>query len=49
LMAGEALVQLKVDGAAALCSGGEAGNAFLRLWPHLHSTDGFFAALWTRN
>jgi 16S rRNA (cytosine967-C5)-methyltransferase len=49
LLAGEALVQLKVDGAAALCSGGEAGNAFLRLWPHLHSTDGFFAALWTRN
>ncbi len=49
LMAGEALVQLKVEGAAALCSGGEAGNAFLRLWPHLHSTDGFFAALWTRN
>lgn len=22
---------------------------FLRLWPHRHATDGFFAALWTRN
>lgn len=49
LMAGDVLAQLKVDGAAALCSGGESGNAFLRLWPHLHSTDGFFAAIWTRN
>jgi 16S rRNA (cytosine967-C5)-methyltransferase len=24
------------------------GN-FLRLWPHRHSTDGFFAAAWTRS
>ncbi len=24
------------------------GN-FLRLWPHRHSTDGFFAAVWTRH
>ena len=28
---------------AALCSGD-----FLRLWPHLHGTDGFFAAVWQR-
>jgi len=49
LMAGDVLTQLKVDGAARLCSGGESGDAFLRLWPHLHATDGFFAALWSRN
>ncbi|MGE0332030.1 MAG: RsmB/NOP family class I SAM-dependent RNA methyltransferase [Ramlibacter sp.] len=49
VMAGNALAQLKVEGAAGLCSGGESGGTFLRLWPHLHATDGFFAALWTRN
>ena len=49
LMAGDVLAQLKVEAAAGLCSGGESGNAFLRLWPHLHSTDGFFAAIWVRN
>ncbi len=37
------LTQLKVEGAEGLCSG-----PFLRLWPHRHSTDGFFAAVWTR-
>jgi 16S rRNA (cytosine967-C5)-methyltransferase len=49
LMAGDVLAQLKVEAASGLCSGGESGNAFLRLWPHLHSTDGFFAAIWARN
>lgn len=49
VMAGGTLAQLKVEGAAGLCSGGGSGDAFLRLWPHLHATDGFFAALWTRN
>jgi 16S rRNA (cytosine967-C5)-methyltransferase len=29
--------------AAGLCSG-----PYLRLWPHLHHTDGFFAAVWER-
>jgi len=29
--------------ATALCSG-----PFLRLWPHRHNTDGFFAAVWER-
>ncbi len=29
--------------AAALCSG-----PYLRLWPHRHQTDGFFAAVWER-
>ena len=46
--AGELLEQLKVEGARALCSGGASGSAYLRLWPHLHQTDGFFAAVWTR-
>ncbi len=49
VLAGELLTQLKVEGAQALCNGGEYGNAHLRLWPHLHATDGFFAAAWTRN
>ncbi|MBE2263990.1 MAG: RsmB/NOP family class I SAM-dependent RNA methyltransferase [Burkholderiaceae bacterium] len=41
------LEQLKVEGAVGLCSGAEGGE-FLRLWPHRHGTDGFFAAIWTR-
>ncbi len=49
LAAGEVLSQLKIEGAASLCSGGDAGTDFLRLWPHRHRTDGFFAALWTKN
>ena len=48
----ELLEQLKVAHAASLCSGpaqeGEGGGEFLRLWPHLHATDGFFAAAWVR-
>jgi 16S rRNA (cytosine967-C5)-methyltransferase len=32
-----------VAGAADLCR-----NGYLRLWPHLHGTDGFFAAVWQR-
>ncbi|SCK40270.1 16S rRNA (cytosine967-C5)-methyltransferase [Variovorax sp. HW608] len=46
--AAELLHGLKVDGAESLCSGGEAGKRFLRLWPHRHATDGFFAAVWNR-
>ncbi len=34
---------LKVEPAASLASGD-----FLRLWPHRHQTDGFFAAVWQR-
>ena len=45
----EVLSNLKIDGAAGLCSGGEGGGDFLRLWPHRHATDGFFAALWVKN
>lgn len=48
LDAGEVLGQLKVEQAASLCSGGESGTAYLRMWPHRHQTDGFFAAVWTR-
>jgi 16S rRNA (cytosine967-C5)-methyltransferase len=40
---GEVLSELKVEGAATLCSG-----PYLRLWPHRHGTDGFFAAVWER-
>ncbi len=40
------LLRLKVDDAAALCAG-DSGR-FLRLWPHRHGTDGFFAAVWQR-
>ncbi|NPC54688.1 RsmB/NOP family class I SAM-dependent RNA methyltransferase [Caenimonas soli] len=49
LPAVEVLSNLKVDGAAGLCTGGEGGGDFLRLWPHRHATDGFFAALWVKN
>jgi len=45
---GEVLAGLKVDNAAALCSGGDHQQRFLRLWPHRHQTDGFFAAVWQR-
>ncbi len=49
LAAGEILSNLKVEAAASLCSGPETGLEYLRLWPHRHGTDGFFAAVWTRN
>ena len=42
------LEALKVEGAEGLCAGGEGGTRYLRLWPHLHATDGFFAAVWNR-
>ena len=48
LQAGALLAQLKVAQAASLCSGGPDGQTYLRLWPHLHQTDGFFAAVWQR-
>jgi 16S rRNA (cytosine967-C5)-methyltransferase len=37
------LRSLKIDAAEALCS---PDGRFLRLWPHRHATDGFFAAIW---
>ncbi len=39
----EILTQMKVNDAKMLCDGD-----FLRLWPHKHGTDGFFAAVWQR-
>ncbi|MDT8992347.1 RsmB/NOP family class I SAM-dependent RNA methyltransferase [Curvibacter sp. APW13] len=48
LPAGEVLSGLKVANAASLCAGGNDGQHYLRLWPHRHGTDGFFAAVWQR-
>jgi 16S rRNA (cytosine967-C5)-methyltransferase len=48
LDAGEVLTGLKVPQAASLCSGGENQLSYLRLWPHQHQTDGFFAAIWQK-
>ena len=45
----EVLSHLKVAGAPELCSGGQAGGDYLRLWPHRHGTDGFFAAIWVKS
>lgn len=39
---------LKVAGAEGLTAGAEGGKRYLRLWPHRHATDGFFAAVWNR-
>ena len=49
LEAGEVLTHLKVEGAASLCAGGETGQKYLRLWPHRHGTDAFFAAVWEKS
>ncbi len=43
LDAAEVLARQKVEQAATLCTAGH-----LRLWPHRHGTDGFFAAVWRR-
>jgi 16S rRNA (cytosine967-C5)-methyltransferase len=48
LPAGEVLTGLKVADAASLCTGGESGDLYLRLWPQRHATDGFFAAVWQK-
>jgi 16S rRNA (cytosine967-C5)-methyltransferase len=51
------LERLKVPHAASLCSPEPSqetqshapmAGAYLRLWPHRHATDGFFAAAWVR-
>lgn len=44
--AADLLTAGKVPDAAALCAG--EGGRFLRLWPHRHRTDGFFAAVWRK-
>jgi 16S rRNA (cytosine967-C5)-methyltransferase len=42
----ELLAQAQVPQAESLCTDG--GGEFLRLWPHRHATDGFFAAVWRK-
>ena len=45
----ELLQSLKVPEAAALCTAEDAQpSQYLRLWPHRHGSDGFFAAVWQR-
>jgi 16S rRNA (cytosine967-C5)-methyltransferase len=41
--AAEVLQGLKISQAQSLCS---PDGRFLRLWPHRHATDGFFASIW---
>ena len=48
LEVGEVLTHLKVQAAASMCAGGEKGQKYLRLWPHRHGTDAFFAAVWEK-
>jgi 16S rRNA (cytosine967-C5)-methyltransferase len=52
LQVGDVLTQLKVENAVFLCTGtgleGSTGLEYLRLWPHIHHTDGFFAAVWQK-
>ncbi len=43
LPAAEALARAHVGAADTLVQG-----PYLRLWPHRHRTDGFFAAVWQR-
>ncbi len=40
------LTELKLNDAQSLCQRAPNGVNYLRLWPHLHATDGFFAAVW---
>jgi 16S rRNA (cytosine967-C5)-methyltransferase len=44
LPAQDLLAQAQVAGAERMAAGGR-----LRLWPHRHGTDGFFAAVWQRH
>jgi 16S rRNA (cytosine967-C5)-methyltransferase len=43
LPAADLLAELGVADSGSLCAG-----EFLRLWPHRHGTDGFFAGIWQR-
>ncbi len=45
----ELLTSQKIDNAASLCAGPpESATRYLRLWPQVHGSDGFFAAVWQR-
>ncbi len=48
LRADDILTELKVEQAKSLCQEGLDGVSHLRLWPHKHQTDGFFAAVWQK-
>lgn len=49
LPAAQLLESLKVPQAAELCTRDDpAPGLYLRLWPHRHATDAFFAAVWHR-
>ncbi|MEH3088008.1 MAG: RsmB/NOP family class I SAM-dependent RNA methyltransferase [Xylophilus ampelinus] len=48
LDARDALAPARLPDGAGLYSGPATGGEYLRLWPHRHDTDGFFAAAWTR-
>jgi 16S rRNA (cytosine967-C5)-methyltransferase len=48
LAVGAVLSALRVPQSQSLCAGGQDGSLYLRLWPHRHATDGFFAAVWKK-
>ncbi len=48
LDAGQLLAAMGVDNAIDLCRRDAKGATFLRLWPHRHATDAFFAAVWRK-
>ena len=53
LAVADLLTELKVPASAGLCAPAEAADGvaagqYLRMWPHRHHTDGFFAAAWQR-
>ncbi len=45
-VAADILTGARVSNSAGLCS--DEGGRFLRLWPHRHHADGFFAAVWRK-
>jgi 16S rRNA (cytosine967-C5)-methyltransferase len=45
----ELLTSQKIENTASLCAGSEESpTRYLRLWPQVHGSDGFFAAVWVR-
>jgi 16S rRNA (cytosine967-C5)-methyltransferase len=48
LPVGQILEQAKV-GSGGLTAGGDGNDLYMRLWPHRHQTDGFFAAAWLKS